>query len=128
MDSLSKPLAVSMVGLLMNKVKLCMASARKNKNLVEKMATTVQLLSEQLIPFYIQQNMSNYDALNEMHNLCYLLAHKTQQVFNSRITHTCIDQNWDLKGFKQVLVRIFKAIGVGQYDEVTGLLDFQIKT
>ena len=112
----------------MNKVKLCMESARKNKNLAAKLATTVQLLSEQLIPHFIEQNMSNYDSINEMHNLCYLLAHKTQQAFNSRITHTCIDQNWDLKGFKQVLVRIFKAIGVQEYDEVTGLLDFQIKT
>lgn len=53
MDSLSKPLAVSMVGLLMNKVKLCMAAARKNKNLAEKLATTIQLLSEQLIPHFI---------------------------------------------------------------------------
>lgn len=35
-----------------------------------------------------------------MQNLCYLFAQKTQQVFNSRIIHTCIDQNWDLKGFK----------------------------
>ena len=77
MDSLSKPLAVSMVGLLMNKVKLCMESARKNKNLAAKLATTVQLLSEQLIPHFIEQNMSNYDSINEMHNLCYLLAHKT---------------------------------------------------
>jgi len=63
-----------------------------------------------------------------MQNLCYLLAMKTQQVFNSRIIHTCIDQNWDLKGFKQVLVRILRQIGASDYDEVTGLLDFVIKT
>jgi hypothetical protein len=30
----------------------------------------------------------------------YLLAAKTQQVFFSRVIHTIIDQNWDLKGFK----------------------------
>ena len=63
-----------------------------------------------------------------MHNLCYLLAMKTQQVFNSRVIHTCIDQNWDLKGFKQVLVRILRQLGASEYDEVTGLLDFTIKT
>ena len=63
-----------------------------------------------------------------MHNLVYLLALKTQQVFCSRIIHTCIDQNWDLKGFKQVLVRIFRQIGVSGYDEITSMLDFVIKT
>ena len=76
----------------------------------------------------MKQNLSNYDEINNMQNLCYLFAQKTQQVFNSRIIHTCIDQNWDLKGFKQCLVRIFKAVGVDSLDEVTGLLDFQIKT
>lgn len=63
-----------------------------------------------------------------MQNLCYLWAMKTQQVFNSRIIHTCIDQNWDLKGFKQVLVRIMRMVGASEYDEVTQLLDFVIKT
>ena len=99
-ENLTKPLIVSVVGLLMNKVKLSMQSAKKNKHLAEKLETTIQLLSEQLLPHFIQQNMQNYDELNNMHNLCYLFAHKTQQVFNSRIIHTCIDQNWDLKGFK----------------------------
>jgi hypothetical protein len=47
-----------------------------------------------------------------MHNLVFLLALKTQQVFTSRIIHTAIDQNWDLKGMKQVLMRIFKVLGV----------------
>ena len=63
-----------------------------------------------------------------MHNLCYLLAMKTQQVFNSRIIHTCIDQNWDLKGFKQVFVRILRQLNVENNDDVIGILDFQIKT
>ena len=53
---------------------------------------------------------------------------KTQQVFNSRIIHTCIDQNWDLKGFKQVLVRLLKSVGASEFDEITQLLDFTIKT
>ena len=123
-EHLTKPLIVSIVGLLMNKVKLSMRSAKKNKLLADKLETTIALLSEQLLPHFIQQNMNNYDELNNMHNLCYLFAHKTQQVFNSRIIHTCIDQNWDLKGFKQVLVRIFKAIQLPNIEEITGLLDF----
>ena len=123
-EHLTKPLIVSIVGLLMNKVKLSMRSAKKNKLLADKLETTIALLSEQLLPHFIQQNMNNYDELNNMHNLCYLFSHKTQQVFNSRIIHTCIDQNWDLKGFKQVLVRIFKAIQLPNIEEITGLLDF----
>ena len=78
MDNLTKPLIVSIVGMLMNKVKLSMQSAKKNKLLAEKLETTIQLLSEQLLPHFIQQNMENYDELNQMHNLCYLFAHKTQ--------------------------------------------------
>ena len=127
-QTLIQPLAVSVVGCLMNKVKLSMKAARKNKLLAEKLETTIQLLSEQLLPHFVAQNLQNYDEINNMQNLCYLFAQKTQQVFNSRIIHTCIDQNWDLKGFKQCLVRIFKACGVEALDEVTGLLDFQIKT
>jgi len=67
-------------------------------------------------------------AVNEMHNLCYLLSLKAQLVFNSRIIHTCIDQNWDLKGFKQVLKRILETIGCKEFDNLTNQLDFQIKT
>jgi hypothetical protein len=99
-ENLTKPLIVSVVGLLMNKVKLSMQSAKKNKELASKLESTINLVSEQLLPHFIQKNMQNYEELNNMHNLCYLFAHKTQQVFNSRIIHTCIDQNWDLKGLK----------------------------
>jgi len=49
-------------------------------------------------------------------------------VFTSKIIHTCIDQNWDLKGFKQVLVRILRSIGCQDLDQITNLLDYQIKT
>lgn len=44
--------------------------------------------------------------LNDMHNLCFLLASKMQSVFNSSVLRTCIDQNWDLKGMKAVLLEI----------------------
>jgi len=127
-SNLIKPLVISMVGPLMNKVKMSMQCAKKNQELAKKLSGTMNLLAEQLLPHFIAQNLGNYDELNNMHNLCYLLAMKTQQVFNSRIIHTCIDQNWDLKGFKQVLVRILRQIGASDYDEVTGLLDFTIKT
>jgi hypothetical protein len=67
-----------MCGLLMNKVKLCMAYANKNKKLSKEISSTINLLAEQLLPHYCAHNLSNYEALNAMHNLCYLLAQKTQ--------------------------------------------------
>ena len=124
----TRPLIISVVGPLMNKVKMSMASARKNKTLAGKLAGTINLVAEQLLPHYLAANCNDYDKVNEIQNHCYLLAMKTQQVFNSRIIHTCIDQNWDLKGFKQVLVRILRQVGVVSYDDVTQILDFTIKT
>ena len=119
---------ISTVGPLMNKVKLSMLSAKKNRDLAQKLASTIDVLAEQLLPFYLADPERTYDDINMMHNLCYLFAMKTQQVFNSRIIHTCIDQNWDLKGFKQVLVRILRQLSVETFDDVTAVLDFQIKT
>ena len=124
----SKALIISMVGPLMNKVKMSMLAARKNRLLATKLQSTVDVLGEQLLPHYLTDGNRSYEEVNTMHNLCYLLAMKTQQVFNSRVIHTCIDQNWDLKGFKQVLVRILKQVNVVSYDDVTQILDFTIKT
>ena len=124
----TKPLIISIVGPLMNKVKLSMLSAKKNTKLAAKLKPTIEILAEQLLPHFLSENLSNYDEVNNMQNLCYLLAMKTQQVFNSRIIHTCIDQNWDLKGFKQVLVRILRQLGAQDYDDVTKDLDTCIKT
>lgn len=42
----------------------------------------------------------------------YLFAYKTQQIFFSRVIHAIIDQNWDLKGFKQVFMRILTTLEV----------------
>ena len=124
----TKPLIISVVGPLMNKVKLSMLSAKKNTKLALKLKPTIDLLAEQLLPQWLSENQNNYDEVNNIHNLCYLLAMKTQQVFNSRIIHTCIDQNWDLKGFKQVMVRILRMLGASDYDDVTKDLDTYIKT
>lgn len=49
-------------------------------------------------------------------------------MFNSRIIHTCIDQNWDLKGLNQVLKRLFKEIGVKDHAGITNALFEQQKT
>ena len=127
-EASSKSLIISMVGPLMNKVKMSILGARKNCQLATKLASTIDMLGEQLLPFYLTDGSRSYEEVNMIHNLLYLLAMKTQQVFNSRVIHTCIDQNWDLKGFKQVLVRILRQVGVSNYDDVTQMLDFTIKT
>ena len=71
---LTKPLIISMVGLLSNKVKLSMQYAHKNKKLAEQISSTVALLTEQLLPHFCKENLHNYEALNSMQNLFYLLA------------------------------------------------------
>jgi hypothetical protein len=48
-------------------------------------------------------------------------------VFTSHVIHTAIDQNWDMKGLKQVLVKILKSLEVNGYDALITLLDAQIK-
>ena len=82
---------MSMVGPIMNKVKFCMLNSRKNTKLAEKLAPTVNFLAEQLLPNYLNEQMNSYEAVNMMHNLCYLLAGKAQQVFTSHVIHTIID-------------------------------------
>jgi|LauGreDrversion4_2_1035121.scaffolds.fasta_scaffold119036_3 hypothetical protein len=49
---LTKPLIISMVGPLMNKIKSSVKYARKNTRFAETITSTVNLLAEQLIPFY----------------------------------------------------------------------------
>lgn len=56
--------------------------------------------------------MEDVESINKMHNLMYLFAYKTQQVFYSRVIHAIIDQNWDLKGFKQVFMRILQMLEI----------------
>jgi len=75
----------------------------------------------------LMDNVNNNEWVNTMHNLVFLLAHKAQQVFTSHVIHTAIDQNWDMKGLKQVLVRILKQCGADQYDSLVSTLDSQIK-
>jgi len=68
---------VSMLGPLSNKIKLTMESARKNKALTEKLRPLIQLLTEQLLPAFIAENISNASAIRDMHNLWYLFSLKT---------------------------------------------------
>jgi hypothetical protein len=125
--TLNKVMIQSILGPLANKVKLSALNARKNRSLGKQLQDLFAFLFEQLLPHYLAQNHSSQEAVNSMHNLCYLLAHKTQQVFTSHVIHTAIDQNWDMKGLKQVLVRILKNIGADGYDGLVQLLDQTIK-
>ena len=56
--------------------------------------------------------MNDGNLINDMHNLVYLLAYKTQLVFYSGVIHAILDQNWDFKGFKQAFIRILEILKV----------------
>ena len=103
-----------MVGPLTNKIKCSIMYPRKNRELAENadLKNLITLIGEQLLPQWCKNNLKNADAINTMHNLMFLLAQKTHQVFYNAVIHTIIDQNWDLKGFKQVLSRILKMLDI----------------
>lgn len=101
-------LVSSMCGPLMNKIKMSFHYPRKNQDLANNkdIRNLIYLIGEQLLPQWCLKNIGDVEAINKMHNLLYLFAYKTQQIFFSRVIHAIIDQNWDLKGFKQVFMRI----------------------
>ena len=103
-----------MCGLIPSKIKLVMKKALKNRQLGENLQLThlIELILEQLVPQYCILNFSNHKNLNLMHNLLYLLQMKAQSVFTSGVIRTCIDQNWDLKGLKAVILRILKVLEI----------------
>ena len=107
-------LIVSMCGPLMNKVKICFQYPKKNQDLANNkdVKNLITLIAEQLLPQWCYRNAFDVEAINKMHNLVFLFAYKVHQVFFSRVIHTIIDQNWDLKGFKQILMRILQLLEV----------------
>jgi len=115
----TKAMVISMCGPLMNKIKMCFQYPLKNKDLAQNsdVKNLMYLLGEQLLPQWCKKQLDldsegSRANINKMHNLVYLLAYKTQQIFFSRVIHAIIDQNWDLKGFKQVLMRILQTLEV----------------
>jgi hypothetical protein len=60
----------------MNKVRACCENPLKNKHMARQLQTTMMLLNEHLLPFYLIKNKNNYDEIKNMHNLCYLLSQK----------------------------------------------------
>jgi len=110
----AQAMVLSMCGPLMNKIKMAFEYPKKNVDLANNkdIKMLVFLIGEQLLPQWCQKNMGDLEAINKMHNLMYLFAYKTQQIFFSRVIHAIIDQNWDLKGFKQVFMRIVQMLEV----------------
>lgn len=110
----AQAMVMSMCGPLMNKIKMAFEYPKKNVDLASNkdIKMLVFLIGEQLLPQWCQKNMGDLEAINKMHNLMYLFAYKTQQIFFSRVIHAIIDQNWDLKGFKQVFMRIVQMLEV----------------
>ena len=51
--SLTTPLITSVMGPLMNKVKLSLLHAQKNKQLAAKLSGSINVLAEQILPHYL---------------------------------------------------------------------------
>ena len=101
---------MSLLGPMCNKIKLCVEAPRKSIELATNpnFRNFIFAFCEQLLPQWCGKNLNNTEAINEMHNLVYLFTYKTHQVFQARVIHQIIDQNWDLKGFRAVLTRILE--------------------
>ena len=86
-------LVKSMCSFLTTKIKCCFLHARKNKKLAESqnLRNLMNLIGEQLLPQWCKANIKNEEAVDQMHNLIYLLAQKVHAVFFTRVIHTIID-------------------------------------
>ena len=84
---------VSMCGPLINKIKIAFQYPRKNMDLANNkdIKNLIYLIGEQILPQWCQKNISDVETINKMHNLVFLFAYKTQQVFFSRVIHAIID-------------------------------------
>ena len=83
----------SILAPLSNKIKLCLEYPLKNMDLAADadFKNFVSALCEQMLPQWCRKNLGDRKAINNMHNLIYLLALKTHQVFQSRVIHQIID-------------------------------------
>ena len=108
-------LVLSMCGPVFNRIKMCFEYPQKNMDLAQHADARnfINLLGEQVLPQWCKKHMNDGEAINSMHNLMFLFAYKTHQVFQARVIHQIIDQNWDLKGFKATLMRIIQKLGLG---------------
>jgi hypothetical protein len=125
-DNEKMALVASINGVLFSKIKLVMKNALKNSKVAknDQLLAVIEILAEQIVPQYCVNNMAKADKLSMMHSLVYLLASKAQSVFTSGVVRTCIDQNWDLKGFKSVLLRILKEVGLSSDSDITKLKEY----
>jgi len=116
-------LIASTIGPLFSKIKLVIKNALKNTKLAQNqhLVGVIELLGEHLVPQYCVINIRKAERIALMHSLVFLLASKAQAVFTSGVVRTCIDQNWDLKGFKAVLIRIIRELGLTQENDTLRL-------
>ena len=117
---------VSMCTVLSNKVKQCFMWPKKNRDLAKNkdVKNLVFVILEQILPQWCGRNCHDIKAIDLMHNLMCLLAQKVHGVFFTRVIHTIIDQNWDLKGFKQVLIRIMTILQIGSNQQTETFSQF----
>ena len=109
-DGHNAEVAQSVLTLLFNRIKMYIVFARKNLNLAQDsdFRGLIAALAEQIIPQNVNHYFTDTKELFKLHNYVYLLAQKCKGVFHGSVIHTCIDQNWDLKGLKQSLQRLLQ--------------------
>lgn len=86
-------LVLSMLGPVSNRLKLCVEFPRKNCELAASpnFKSFITAFCEQLLPEWCRRHMADAKAINDMHNLIFLFAYKTHQVFQARVIHQIID-------------------------------------
>ena len=118
MASKEQAMILSICGPLMNRIKMALAHPKKNKDLASNkdLQSLVALVGEQILPQWCSANAGNSKVIDLMHSHMYLLAYKTHNLFFTSVIHTIIDQNWDFKGFIQVLMKILEILGIVTQD------------
>lgn len=88
-----KALVQSMCGPIFNRIKLSFEHPKKNFELARNtdVKNFINVIGEQILPQWCKQNMNTGDKINQMHNMMFLFAYKTAQVFQGRVIHQIID-------------------------------------
>jgi hypothetical protein len=113
-DGHTQVVVKSIMGPLFSRIKFYIATARKNQALASNpdFAGLISALGEQIVPQNISTYFTDTKEIFKLHNYVFLLAQKCKGVFHGSVIHTCIDQNWDLKGLKQSLQRLIQHLQI----------------
>lgn len=84
-------------------------------------------IAEQALPYFCTTVSDNHTLLNKVHHLVFLLASKVKDVFFGSVIKSCLDQNWSLKGLRQVLKALFKILTITDYKDLLNAINTHLK-